>query len=90
MPFYQDIFVVPLPKKNIAAYRKDAELFFDVWRQHGALSCVEVEGDDVPVGKITSFPRSVALKDDETIFVGMMTFREPFVGLFQVAAETRG
>ena len=75
MTTYTDMFVVPVPKKNIAAYRKDAELFFEVWRDHGALSCVEVEGDDVPAGKVTSFPRSVDLKDDEAVFVGIMTFR---------------
>jgi PhnB protein len=75
MPVYADIFVAPVPKKSIPAYRKEAEAFFDVWREHGALSCAEVEGDDVPVGKVTSFPRSVALKDDETVFVGIMTFR---------------
>lgn len=75
MANYIDMFVVPVPKKNIETYRKDADLFFQVWRDHGALSCVEVEGDDVPVGKNTSFPRSVALKDDEAVFVGIMTFQ---------------
>lgn len=72
---YTDLFVVPVPKKNIAAYRKEAEQFFDVWREHGALSCVEVEADDAPAGKITSFPQSVNLKPDETVFAGIMTFR---------------
>ena len=74
MANYVDMFVVPVPKKNIDTYRREAEVFFQVWREHGALSCLEVEGDDVPVGKLTSFPRSVALKDDETVFVGMMTY----------------
>ena len=75
IPNYVDIFVVPVPTKNINVYRKEAEQFFTVWREHGALSCVEVEGDDVPIGKLTSFPRSVGLKDDETVFVGMLVFR---------------
>lgn len=72
---YTDIFVVPVSKRNVEAYAKEAEQFFAVWRDHGALSCVEVEGDDVPVGKLTSFPRSVALKDDESVFVGLTTYR---------------
>jgi PhnB protein len=76
MTNYVDIFVAPVPKKNIDAYRKEAELFFQVFRENGALSCVEVEGDDVPVGKVTSFPRSLELKDDETVFVGIITFRD--------------
>ena len=75
MSSYTDLFVVPVPKKNIAAYRKQAEMFVQVWREHGALSCVEVEADDAPAGKLTSFPQSVALKPDETVFVGIMTYR---------------
>jgi PhnB protein len=75
MTGYTDLFVVPVPKKNIEAYRKAAEQFFAVWREHGALSCVEVEADDAPIGKVTSFPQSVNLKPDETVFVGIMTFR---------------
>jgi PhnB protein len=71
---YTDLFVVPVPKKNIEAYRKEAEQFFAVWREHGALSCVEVEADDAPVGKVTSFPQSVNLQPDETVFVGIMTY----------------
>ena len=72
---YTDLFVVPVPKKSIKAYRKQAELFVDVWREHGALSCVEVEADDAPVGKLTSFPQSVGLKPGETVFVGIITYR---------------
>jgi PhnB protein len=75
MTGYTDLFVVPVPKKNIEAYRKEAEHFFTVWRENGALSCVEVEADDAPAGKVTSFPQSVNLKSDETVFVGIMTFR---------------
>jgi PhnB protein len=74
MTGYTDLFVVPVPKKNIEAYRKEAERFFAVWREHGALSCVEVEADDAPVGKVTSFPQSVNLQPDETVFVGIMTY----------------
>ena len=73
---YVELFVVPVPKKNIEAYRKQAELFVKVWREHGALSCTEVEAEDAPIGKVTSFPRSVALEADETVFVGIMTFRD--------------
>lgn len=72
---YTDLFVVPVPKKNIAPYRKQAEQLLQVWREHGALSCIEVEADDAPAGKVTSFPQSVALKADETVFVGITTYR---------------
>jgi PhnB protein len=75
MTGYTDLFVLPVPNKNIEAYRKDAELFFAVWRDHGALSCVEVEADDAPVGQVTSFPQSVKLQPDETVFVGIITYQ---------------
>ena len=69
MGSYVDVFVVPVPKNNIKDYRENAELFGKVWREHGALSFIEVEADDAPVGKVTSFPQSVDLKPDETVFV---------------------
>ncbi len=75
MSNYTDLFVVPVPTKNVEAYRKQAEQFVAVWRDHGALSCVEVEADDAPAGKVTSFPQSVDLKPDETVFVGIITYR---------------
>jgi PhnB protein len=74
MTTYTDVFVAPVPKNNLKAYRKEAEKFVQVWREHGALSCVEVEADDAPVGKVTSFPQSVQLKEDETVFVGIITY----------------
>lgn len=74
MTHYIDLFVVPVPKANIEAYRKQAELFAEVWREHGALSCIELEADDAPAGKITSFPQSVHLQPDETVFVGIITY----------------
>ena len=72
---YTDLFVVPVPTKNAEAYRKQAEQFVAVWRDHGALSCVEVEADDAPAGKVTSFPQSVDLQPGETVFVGIITYR---------------
>ncbi|MGD9785920.1 MAG: DUF1428 family protein [Hyphomicrobiaceae bacterium] len=76
MSHYLDVIVAPVPQANLAAYRDEACRFFDVFREHGALASVEVEGDDVPFGKLTSFPRSVQLKDDETVFVAMIAYRD--------------
>ena len=71
---YTDLFVVPVPKKKIKAYRKLAELSAKVWLEHGALSYVEVDGDDVKPGKLTSFPQSVDLKADELVVVAIITY----------------
>jgi uncharacterized protein YbaA (DUF1428 family) len=75
MAGYVDVFVVPVPNKNIKPYRENAELFGKVWREHGALSFIEVEADNAPLGKVTSFPQSVDLKPDETVFVGIATYK---------------
>ena len=64
---YIDGFIVPVPKKNLAAYRKMARLAGKVWREHGALQYIEAVADDVPKGKITSFPQAVKLKAGEVV-----------------------
>lgn len=72
---YVDGFVIPVPKKNLAAYRKMARLGAKVWMEHGALEYHECVADDVKPGKLTSFPRSVKLKDDETVIFAWITYR---------------
>ena len=72
---YTDVFVIPVPKQKSADYRKMAELSAKIWREHGALSYVEVEAEDAKPGKLTSFPQSVDLKDGEFVVVGLVTYR---------------
>jgi len=72
---YVDGFVVPVPKKNIPAYKKMAKLMGRVWRDYGALDYVECMADDVTKGKITSFPQSVKLKKSETVFLSWITYK---------------
>ena len=68
MGLYVDGFVLPVPKKNLAAYKKMATLGAKVWLEHGALEYYECMEDDVKPGKLTSFPQSVKLKKDEVVF----------------------
>ena len=75
MPRYVDGFVVPVPKKNIAAYRRMASKAGKVWRDHGALEYVECIGDDVKPGKWTSFPQSVKLKKGEAVWFSFIVYR---------------
>ena len=75
MADYTQIFVAPVRSDRIAEYRKQAELYIQVLKDHGALSSMELEADDAPMGKVTSFPQSVALQPGETVFLGMSTFR---------------
>ena len=75
MTDYIQFFVVPVPERNIEAYRKQSALWRTVFLDHGALAAEEFEGDDVPAGKTTSFPQSVDLKPGEKVFVGYTTFK---------------
>lgn len=72
---YVDGFVVPVPKKNLAAYRAMARKAGKVWRDHGALEFRECVADDVKVGKRTSFPRSVKLKSNETVMFSYIVYK---------------
>lgn len=64
---YVDGFVIAVPTVNKEKYKKHAEEAAVVFKEHGALKLVECWGDDVPEGKITSFPMAVQRKDDETV-----------------------
>jgi uncharacterized protein YbaA (DUF1428 family) len=46
-----------------------------VWREHGALDYKEWISDDVKVGKLTSFPRSVKLKPGETVVFAYIVYK---------------
>jgi uncharacterized protein YbaA (DUF1428 family) len=72
---YVDGFVLPVPVKNLAAYRRIAKLAGKVWREHGALEYREFVADDVKVGKWTSFPRSVKLKRGETVVFSWIVYK---------------
>jgi uncharacterized protein YbaA (DUF1428 family) len=72
---YVDGFVVPVPKKSVAAYRRMAQKAGKVWRDHGALEFRESVADDVKWGKRTSFPRSVKRKPSETVMFSWIVYR---------------
>jgi uncharacterized protein YbaA (DUF1428 family) len=72
---YVDGFVVPVPKKKLAAYKKLARLAAKVWKDHGALDYKECVADDVSWGKTTSFPRSVKLKKTEVVIFSYITYK---------------
>ena len=72
---YVDGFVVPVPRKNLPAYRRMAKKAGKVWREYGALDYKEWISDDVKVGKLTSFPRSVKLKPGETVVFSWIVYK---------------
>lgn len=72
---YVDGFILPVPRKNIKAYKKMAKLAGKVWLDHGAIDYVECVADDVKPGKVTSFPQSVKLKKGEVVFFSWATYK---------------
>jgi uncharacterized protein YbaA (DUF1428 family) len=75
MAHHVDGFVLPLPRRNLDAYRRIARKAGKIWREHGALEYRECVSDDVQMGEVTSFPRSVKLKRGETVVFSWIVFR---------------
>ena len=75
MAHYVDGFVLPLPKRNLDAYRRIARKAGKIWREHGALEYRECVAEDVQTGEVTSFPRSVQLKRGETVVFSWIVFK---------------
>ena len=89
---YVDGFVAAIPTDTREAYRRDAELGAPVFKEQGALKFVECWGDDVPDGKITSFPMAVKAKPDETVVFSWIVWpsREARdAGMAKVMADPR-
>ncbi len=64
---YIDGFVAAVPNANKTLYTRTAKKAAAIFKDHGALSVIENWGDDVPAGKLTSFPLAVKCKPDETV-----------------------
>lgn len=73
---YADVYLIPIPKRNLAAYRKMARKGCRIWMKHGALSYFETVGQDfkVPFGGIP-FPRMSKLKKGETLVAAWVIFK---------------
>jgi len=71
---YVDGFVVAVPKDRIEEYKSLARKAGEVWKEHGARAFVECIGDDVPYGKLTSFPRAVQATEDEVVIFSWIVY----------------
>jgi uncharacterized protein YbaA (DUF1428 family) len=71
---YVDGYVLPVPKKNLQAYRRMATKAGKIWREHGALEYRECAGDDLDVKWGVPFPRQIKLKPGETVVFAWIIF----------------
>ncbi len=74
MALYVDGFLLPVPKKNVEAYRRMSSKAGKVWREHGALEYRECVGDDVKKSG-APFKRGVKLKPGETLVFSWIVYK---------------
>lgn len=75
MPEYVDGYVIPVPKKNLRAYRRMAQLGAKVWKKHGALAYRESVAEDLQTQFGATFPRQLKLKRGETVVFSYIVFK---------------
>jgi len=72
---FVDGFVLPVPKKNLQAYRRMARKASKIWREHGALEFRECVGDDLDIKMGLPFPKLLKLKRGETVVFSWIVFK---------------
>jgi uncharacterized protein YbaA (DUF1428 family) len=72
---YVDGFVLPVPKKKIAAYKSLAKKASKIWKDHGALQYCEAVGDDLAVKGLVPFTKTVVVKPGETVVFAFITYK---------------
>ena len=75
MAHYIDGFVLPVPKKNIAAYARMAKKASKLFREHGALEYRECAGDDLDVKMGLPFPKGIKTKPGETVVFAYVVYK---------------
>lgn len=75
MPKYVDGYVLPVPKKNLPAYRRMAAKAGKIWREHGALQFFECAGDDLAASFCVPFPKQMRTKPGETVMFSFIIFK---------------
>ena len=72
---YVDGYLLPVPKKHLAAYKRLAGKAGKIWREHGALDYRESAGDDLAVKFGLPFTRLVKPKAGETVVFSWIVFK---------------
>lgn len=72
---YVDGFVIPVPKKNLAAYRRMSLQAGKVWMKLGALEYRECVGDDIEGTFGMPFPKLAKVKAGETVVFSFIVYK---------------
>lgn len=72
---YVDGFLLPVPKKNLDAYRRMARKAAKIWKEYGALDYCECVGDDLTPAFGLPFPKLLKLKRGETVVFSWIVYK---------------
>lgn len=72
---YVDGYVLPVPRRNLPAYRRMALKAAKVWKEYGALEVRECAGEDLNPKMAKTFPRTIRLKKGETVVFSWIVFK---------------
>ena len=75
MARYVDGFVIPVPKRNVAVYRRMARRAGKVWMDYGALEYRECVGDDLKATRVTPFTRASRARGGETVVFSWIVYK---------------
>ncbi len=75
MPNYIDGFVIPVPKKKLAAYFRMAKKASKIWKEYGALDYKECVGDDLDIKMALPFPKGIKSKPGETVVFSYIVYK---------------
>ena len=75
MARYVDGFLIPVPRKNLAAYKKMAQKACKVWMEYGALEYYECVGEDLAQKKMMTFPKQLKTKPGETVVFAWIVYK---------------
>ncbi len=73
---YVDGFVIPIPRKKLALYRRKALKAGKIWRELGAVEFRECVGDDLKTGGVgIPFRKLARLKPGETVMFSWIVYK---------------
>jgi len=72
---YVDGFLLPVPKKNLALYKKMAKFGAKLWKKHGALEYRECMGQDLKPAFGVPFTKVAKAKAGETVFFSYIVYK---------------
>jgi uncharacterized protein YbaA (DUF1428 family) len=72
---YVDGFLIPVPRKNLDAYRRMSAKAGKVWKDHGALEYRECVGDDLRPKGVKPFPHQLKTKPGETVVFSWIVYK---------------